>query len=261
MANKMLLMLLFVLPVAVAAQGVHELRGSVASGGSGLASVFVINKTDYSEVKTNSDGKFAISASAGDIIVIYHPDIAVQEITVTAELLKTGLAVDVLPKPYELEEVRIDGSWAINSESLGIVPKGQKKYTTAERRLYTAGDLKWIHLLGLLGGSFPVDPLINAISGRTKLMKKYLAQEKKEMNIEKITGLFPENGITHQFGIPEKYALGFVYYLAEDKGFADAMQGQEASAARLLMAPLAARYLELIAEAERIAPVTEPGKQ
>ena len=63
---------------------------------------------------------------------------------------------------------------------MGIIPYGQKKYTPAERKLKTAGDFKPIHLLGLLGGAFALDPIINKINGRTKKLKKEIKVEGKE---------------------------------------------------------------------------------
>jgi hypothetical protein len=48
----------------------------------------------------------------------------------------------------------------ITAESLGIIPYGQKKYTPAERKLYTATS----------GGG--IDGLLNTISGRKAMLKK-----------------------------------------------------------------------------------------
>ncbi len=57
------------------------------------------------------------------------------------------------------------------------------KNPTDERRLRTAGDFKLIHLLGLLGGSLQVHPILNAINGRTKRLKRNIRIEKQQRNI------------------------------------------------------------------------------
>lgn len=77
-----------------------------------------------------------------------------------------------------LEEVFIQSKSEFTALSLGIIQKEIKPPSPYERQLYTAGDFKPIHLLSLLGGSLQVDPIINAISGRTKRLKKYIQFEK-----------------------------------------------------------------------------------
>lgn len=83
----------------------------------------------------------------------------------------------------KLDEVTVKSKSRYNALSLGIIQKEIKPLSQNERRLYTAGDFKPIHLLSLLGGSLQVDPIINAISGRTKRLKKYIQVEKKENNL------------------------------------------------------------------------------
>ena len=83
----------------------------------------------------------------------------------------------------KLDDVFIQSKSQFNALSLGIIQKEIKPLTQYERQLYTAGDFKPIHLLSLLGGSLQVDPIINAISGRTKRLKKYIQFEQKESNL------------------------------------------------------------------------------
>jgi hypothetical protein len=54
----------------------------------------------------------------------------------------------------------------INAENLGIIPYNQKKYTAAERKLYTTRS-------GLL------DRPLNWMSGRTAMLKKVAVERKK----------------------------------------------------------------------------------
>ena len=73
-----------------------------------------------------------------------------------------------------LDEVFIASNSEFNAVSLGILKKEIKPLTPYERQLYTAGDFKPVHLLSILTGSLNVDPIINAITGRTKRLKKYI---------------------------------------------------------------------------------------
>ncbi len=83
----------------------------------------------------------------------------------------------------ELKEVVVNETSEINVVSLGIIPKKIEKLSMNERRLRTAGDFKLIHLLGILGGSLEIDPILNAINGRTKKLKRNIGIEKAQRNI------------------------------------------------------------------------------
>ena len=119
-------------------------------------------------------------------------------------------------KTYQLKEVTINKSSEINAVSLGIIPKAIKRKTQVERQLYTAGDFKPIHLLGLLAGSMEVDPILNAINGRTKKLKNLILIESKETNIK----FFNDNHreyILRTLKIPEEELSKFCYFLVDQK--------------------------------------------
>lgn len=98
------------------------------------------------------------------------------------DLKKIPLKFNMKESSMELKEVMLDETSEINVVSLGIIPKKIEKLSMNERRLRTAGDFKPIHLLGLLGGSLEIDPILNAINGRTKRLKRNIKYEEKERN-------------------------------------------------------------------------------
>lgn len=116
----------------------------------------------------------------------------------------------------ELNEVKIRPNSKIDAYSLGIIPKPVKTPTHYERQLLTAGDFKPIHLLGLLGGSLQVDPILNAINGRTKRLKKYVAIEKQQKYQEYLSENFQEY-FSEQLKIDSQYIGSFVIHLCDDK--------------------------------------------
>ncbi|NRS87409.1 hypothetical protein HNQ02_000309 [Flavobacterium sp. 7E] len=130
--------------------------------------------------------------------------------------------------------------------SLGIVSKDQKKYTQAERRLQTTGDFKPIMLLGLLGGSMPLDPLINKINGRTKRVKKQIVAEKKGSNIEKLSGYYSESFYVNELGICTQYVSGFKVYVIENNTFAKELEKRETAMLRFMIIDLANKYKQNI---------------
>lgn len=84
-----------------------------------------------------------------------------------------------------MDEIIITTS-TINPLSLGIIQAPVKDYTKSERMLKTAGDFKQIHLLGVLVGSLPINPIINTITGRTKMLKKVLEKESENQLFDKL---------------------------------------------------------------------------
>ena len=150
-------------------------------------------------------------------------------------------------KITQLEEVSVNKNPEINAVSLGISPKGIKKYTPAERRLKTAGDFKPIHLLQILGGSMPVDPLLNAISGRTAMLKRELEIEKKERLLLLFNSLLAETYFSNTLKIPSDYIKGFQYYCIEDGKISEALRSKNKTKIEFLIVPLATKYKEIIA--------------
>lgn len=248
MIRNAIIALLFYLPVIATAQR-QELFGRIVSdeASTPLATVYVININTGTETKTDGKGDFTIFAMPGDMLTVYSKTTEVREFRVKEHFFKeVPFLFAVRVKAYEMDEVVINEN--INSVNLGIVPKNQKKYTPAEKRLYTAGDFKPIHLLGLLGGSLQLDPIINAINGKTKRIKKEVAVEKKEFLIEDVYGLYTEDEITREFSIPKEHVKGFVYFLVEDKEFVEAATANNPESTRFIIARLAGQYLNNITE-------------
>ena len=187
---KLWLIFILVMPGLCAfSQERKEIRGRVMQNDSILENVFLQNVTTKRSTLTNSEGYFSLNVAAGDTLIfsrigsrdlikiMTRPDIQTELLQVRMEEL-----ID------ELEEVNIHNNPEINAVSLGIIPKKIKKLSTNERRLHTAGDFKWVHLLSLLGGSLKVDPILNAINGRTKRLKRNILIEQKVRNIAILEG-------------------------------------------------------------------------
>jgi len=246
MINK--LAYIFLLFSALAfSQERKPLQGKIISGDMALPGVFVINSKTGEEVKTDTKGMFNILAKPGDRLAVYSDRTEVREFAVTEKTFaEVPYEMSVSFKAYELKEVEIDKYNHINSEALGLVPKDQRRYTHMERKLYTAGDFKPIMLLGIIGGGLPIDPIINAINGKTKMLKKAVVTERKELLIQKINGIYTSDEIVSGYNIPEEYVDGFVFYIVEDRDFAQAMKEKNHDQAKFLMAALAEKYLKLI---------------
>jgi hypothetical protein len=225
------------------------IHGKIMVESRAIAGVTIINLVNEKSTISDSNGEFFILAKADDLLVFTSVNLEYHRRIIEEEDLKPELLIiKMTAKVTELEEVIVNKHPEINAVSLGISPKGIKKYTPAERRLKTAGDFKPIQLLGILGGSLPVDPILNAISGRTAMLKKELEVEKKEYLLALIGSLFDENYFTKTLKIPSDYIKGFQYYSIEDKKLAEALKSKNKTKIEFLIVPLAAKYNEIISE-------------
>jgi hypothetical protein len=215
----------------------------IANNISSLEGVNVTNTSSKIMVVSDQYGHFSILAKEGDILsftdVNYEP---LRKIINKKEFNSGSIKADLTPKSIELEEVIVNKHPNITAENLGIISKDQVKLTTAERRLQTAGEFKPIQLLGLLGGSMQLDPVINAITGRTKMLKKDLAIEKKEFLMVKLENLFEEGYYTETLKISKELIRGFQYYCIENSDFSKALKENNKTMTMFLIAALASEF-------------------
>jgi hypothetical protein len=228
--------------------GEKILHGKIVVESGFVAGVTIINLVNEKSTVSDSNGEFFILAKAEDLLVFSSVNLEYHRKLIEQEDLKPDLLIiKMTAKVTELEEVIINKHPEINAVSLGISPKGIKKYTPAERRLKTAGEFKPIQLLGLIGGSMPLDPLINSISGRTKMLKRELEVEKKEHLLVLLGSLFDDTYFTKTLKIPSDYVKGFQYYSIEDKKLAEALKSKNKTKIEFLIVPLAAKFNQIIA--------------
>lgn len=216
--------------------GEQLIHGKITAGGASVEGVNVVNLVTEKAVKTSKDGDFYIYAKVDDLLVITAVNLEVKRKLIEESDLKAEIVnIDMVPKMTALKEVKVNENANINAVSLGIVPKGQKKYTPAERRLYTARS-------GIL------DRPLNWMSGRTAMIKKEIIVEKKERLLVKLDGVFDEQFYTEEMMIPAEYVKGFKYYLIEDSDFTNALLAKNKTLMRYLIPRLAVNYNQIINE-------------
>lgn len=234
MKKLLLLVVLIACPFLINAQERVSLKGRVQVGDAGLNAIFIINTTASAETKTDAAGNFTILAQPGDELVIYSPQITTRKFVLKEQsFVNQPLVITVNAQAYELDEVVMDKNRSIDEVSLGLVPKDQKQYTVAERRVFAATS-------GVL------DPLINAITGRTKMLKKELETERKQQMLDDLRGICTEEQIIEEMKIPEEYVEGFLYYTIEDRELSQTMKEGNKAAARFLLNGIAEKYLKLL---------------
>ncbi|RZJ53338.1 MAG: hypothetical protein EOO44_08845 [Flavobacterium sp.] len=210
-----------------------EIFGQVLEQSKTIEGVNIINNTTQITAVSDANGMFSIVVKEGDVLVFSSVNLEPVKRRITAEDLNSNLVVKMTAKEIELKEVVVNENSNITAENLGIIPYGQKKYTPAERKLYTAT-------------STSVDKLLNKISGRTTMLKKEMKVEEKETLFRKMEYLFDENYYNQRLKISSEDIKGFQLYCIEDAEFAVSLNTKNKTMSMFLITDLARKYLIIL---------------
>ena len=224
-----------------------QLQGKVTNDVAALEGVYVINKETEKSAITDQEGYFSIQGNVGDTLLFTASQFTEMKLVLTQnDFEQEFLIVKMKPVVHQLNEVIIRNG--INAVSMGIIPQGQRFYTPAERRLNTANNLNASANAGtMMGGSISADPLLNWFSGRTKMLKKDLAVEKKEMYLKQLENMFTNDFYISKLKIPSEYVKGFEYYAVENESFIKILKSNNIATTTFLIGELAIKYKEIIA--------------
>jgi hypothetical protein len=202
------------------------LHGKIVAEDASVSGVDVVNLGNEKVTVTNAKGEFSILAKADDILVFSSMTLEMKRMLVDEDDLKSEtITITMTPKINELNEVIVKKNAA---EGISIIP-GQKQYTPAERKLYTATS-------GLL------DAPLNWLSGRTEMLKKEIIVERKERMLNKLGVLYEDKYFIQTLKIPEIYIDDFQRYIIEDKEFAAALKVKNRTMMLFLISKLAVNY-------------------
>lgn len=233
--NTFLVLLLFFFQIFFGQNiNTKEILGQVFEESSSVEKVNIVNNTTQVTSVSDVDGMFSIKVKEGDVLVFSAINLEALRYRITAEDLTSNLLrIKMKVKEIRLKEVVVNENANITAENLGIIPHGQKKYTPAERKIYTAT-------------STSVDKLLNGISGRTAMLKKEAKVEKKEMLFRKMEYLFDEAYYTQRLKIPLEYIKGFQLYCVDNPEFAVSLNTKNKTMSMFLITGLAQEYLTII---------------
>lgn len=241
--KKYLYILFLTLSQVVVSQNDSILKGKIIVETNDNEGITIVNISNKTNTISGSGGYFKVKAKANDTIMFSAIHLVGKKHIVTKkDFGKDLLFIKLEIYTRHIKEIMVTNADDINAESLGLVPKGQKKYTPAERRVKTAGD--WSGT-GIDGALLSLDPLLNAISGRTKQLKAELEVERKEFLQSKIYANFDSEFIMNQLHIPEEYIEGYVFYIVEDAELKAAAKAKNKTLINFRMSALAVEYLKL----------------
>lgn len=202
------------------------LFGIIAADNALLSGIDVVNLGNEKVTLTNHKGEFSILAKADDILVFSSKFLEMRRVLIDEDDLKSGsITVNMYPKVTELNEVIVKKN---PIEGVSIIP-GQKQYTPAERKLHTATN-------GI------IDAPVNWMSGRTAMLKKEVAVERKERLLDKVGILYEDKYYIETLKIPEIYIDDFQRYIIEDRDFTAALKVKNRTMMLFLISKLAVNY-------------------
>lgn len=247
MTNKIIIVLFLGLSQIVLGQ--NTFNGKIIANAGDVEGVYVVNTRTEVMAVTNVSGDFSIEAKVGDTLVFSSIQFKENRIVLTEENFSDlNFTIKLNPVIHQLQEVIIKRYNNINAVALGIVPSGQKSYTQAERRLQTATGLNATASAGsMAGGSVSVDPLLNFLSGRTAMLKKELAVEKKETFMRILENMFTIDHFVNRLKIPLEYVKGFEYYAVDNDKFTVILNSKNKTSTEFLLGELAVKYKEILA--------------
>lgn len=205
------------------AQDQLQLTGKVEASGE-VEGIHIINKSLLKFSITESDGSFEIPARINDTILFSGIRYLVVSKIVDETNIKMEWIVKLEEKINELDEVVLGNSLtgyldtdvensdvksSVNFYDVGIPGYTGKQKTQSERRLYEATSGS---------GLIPLNPILNAISGRTKKLKSHIAIERKEQCAESLESKF---GVLlfEEFPLKIHHKREFMLTLIDDTNF------------------------------------------
>lgn len=203
------------------------LEGKVTSLDGDVAATHVMNVTANKATITNNNGFFAITVTLNDTLVFSAVQFKEKIVVVSRDILESDLlSVPLLDELTELDEVivtpyNLTGDISkdiliiktgpvVTAESLGLPNAHVRIPTKSERELYAATSG---------GGLLPVTPLLNAISGRTKMLKERVARNKLYDRTERVRDFYADSVYRTKLGIPEIKIDDFLYFCEIDTEF------------------------------------------
>lgn len=210
MKNSILTSLLFLLTITAYAQpGRRPVLGKVVARTTELSGIYIQNKNTKETVESEKGGYFRMKVQPNDTLIFSSIEFVGREKVVSYEdMNKKIMFVPLEFIEYTLDELYIDRR--VTSESLGF---GKPTYRTlSERNLHRATSHNPSPDAQI---SIGLDGIINAMSGRTKMLEKALAYEREMQLAEKLIAVFPKEFYLEDLHIPEEYIPAFGFHLLQ----------------------------------------------
>ncbi|WP_062052851.1 carboxypeptidase-like regulatory domain-containing protein [Sediminicola sp. YIK13] len=204
-----------------------ELEGRVLNESGDVAATHVMNTTTNRATITSVDGFFKIGVSLNDTLVFSAVQFKKKELVVTQSILQSkSLFItmedalteldEVVVRPYNLsgdiskDLETLETEPVVTASTIGL-PNAYVKPMTQTQRILNEATTG--------GGILPLNPILNGISGRTKMLKKRLEIEEKYARTERVRAFYSDSLYVQDLKIPIAKIDDFMYYCEADESF------------------------------------------
>jgi len=206
------------------------LQGMLRSVESDISNVHVLNTSTGKTTITDDDGNFFIAVRLNDTLLFSAVQFKRKLLVVNSSILSSKIVYisleeftneldEVVVRPFDLsgditQDMKNMEVGSIITETTLKLPNAHVKPPTQnERKLYTARtwDFKLV--------SIKLDPLINYFSGRTKMLKKRVARDRKAAELDQLYNSFADSLFIYGLGIPKTNIYDFIYFCEVDSNF------------------------------------------
>ena len=228
---------IFVLFLAYArAQDTKTLQGKIYNHNEDVSGVSVINSSSQMGTVTDRYGTFSIPVQIGDTLIIRAVQFITEQVVISPPLFNNLYYETYLtPEVTDLGEIQISdqkltGSLAKDSKEQQIqqdsVPgfeNSPKPLSSEERRFHTA-TTRPADQVGRKNLRFDIslDRIINAISGKTKRLKRHLAISEQTALVNQVRAYYSED-VFNNFGVESAYINDFLSWSLESPQVRDSI--------------------------------------
>ncbi|MEO1013500.1 MAG: carboxypeptidase-like regulatory domain-containing protein [Bacteroidota bacterium] len=202
------------------------ISGRVFSDDGDVAATHVLNITAQRATISDDNGFFSISAKLNDTLVFSAVQFKKKQVVVTSQILESRFLKvpmeevltqldEVVVRPYSLSgDVGLDlGALktdpVVTASSLGLPNANVRLPSKSERELFAA----------TANPIMSFDPLINALTGRTKMLKQQVKRDKTYQRTLRVREFYTDSLFTYDLGIPRERIDQFMHFCEVDAEF------------------------------------------
>ena len=229
----------FLLSVSAGAQTSFSdrLQGKVLHDTKSIADVHVMNTTSRKATITDEDGNFSLPVKLGDTLVFSAVQFKRKTMVVTITILESASVFvpleefvneldEVVLRPFDLsgdltrDMENLNTEAVVTASTLGLPNAYAKPLTQSERLLREASGGSVVLGAGIAPGAVaPLNPIINAITGRTKMLKKRVVRDTKYARTERVRHFYADSLFVRELKIPQNKIDDFMYFCEVDPAF------------------------------------------
>ena len=227
--NYLVLLGFMLISASMGAQSLFskKIEGRVFSKDGDVAATTVQNISTNRATITDFDGFFQITANLNDTLVFSAVQFKKKELIISQEILRQRFINvtledalteldEVVVMPYNLsgdisKDVNvIPAENVVTASTLGLPNAYVLPITKAERELFEATSGS---------GLIPLNPILNGISGRTKMLKERIARNNLYSRTERVKAFYADSLFRIDLKVPEEKIDDLLYNCEVDSAF------------------------------------------